>query len=119
MQLNSVIDDFKTGTYQVNRPTGDVYVNGILQAVSTASSFSIDAVVTPVSGPDLQNLPEAQRIEDVRSIRTATELRTRQGDVGPDEITIGGSVFEVFRVSGPWTLEGETHWRAFASRRGA
>lgn len=119
MQLNSVIDDLKTGSYQVTRPGPSVYLNGIRQAAITLSTFPIDAIVVPVSGRALQNLPEAQRTQEVISIRTAVELKTRTDDSGPDQISVEGSTFEVFQVHGPWKLEGEIHYRAFASRRKA
>lgn len=117
MQLNSSIDDLKTGTYQVTRPGPSVYLNGILQSATVLSTFPIDAVVVPVTGRALMDLPEAQRTQEVKSIRTAAELKTRTEANGPDQVAIDGDTYEVFEVHGPWKLEGEIHWRAYASRR--
>ena len=118
MALSGVISAFKTGTYTVTRTGGGTYSSGVYTAGST-STFDITASVQPVSGRDLQVLPEGQHGNEVRVIYTTTELRTRNPTNAGDKISIGSEDWEVFRFE-RWeafglNLSGD-HYRAFASR---
>lgn len=127
MSLLGVIDRFATpgtaagGKYTVSRTlagsyaaTGD-YVDG------SVTTFPITASVQPHDGRLTVTLPEGARTEDVRQLWTATELRVTDDNVDADRITIpsaqGDEVFHVFKVEGPWTMSGRTHYHVYAARR--
>lgn len=117
MLLSSVIDELGA-TYTVTRPGPGTYVNGVLVPSAPVAIFPIVASVQGPTAAELQKIPEAQRVEDVVSIRTVTELKPRTESNGGDQVAIGGEVYEVFRV-GSVSDGDETMWRALASRRGA
>jgi hypothetical protein len=114
--LNGAITTFATGTYTVTRTAADTYTNGVKVAGAT-SNVSIVASVQPLSGRDLQVLPEGQRADETLVLYTATQLFTRTPSQAPDSISIDGSTYEVFKVE-TWNYIGEIHYRAFVSRRG-
>jgi hypothetical protein len=115
VSINDAIATFATGTYTVTRTGAGSYSGGILSAGST-SSFSIVASVQPLSGRDLQVLPEGQRTDETRVLYTTTQLLTRTATQAPDSISIDGSTYEVFKVE-DWTYIGVTHYRAYVSRK--
>lgn len=127
MSLLNVIDRFRTpgtaanGEYTVTRTAaGSSAATGNYVAGST-STFTIVASVQPHDGRSTVVLPEGVRTEDVRQLWTATELRVTDDQVDPDRITIpsaqGNETFHVFKVEGPWTMGGRTHYHVFAARR--
>lgn len=109
---------FNTGLYPVKRyGAGTAGSDGHWTAPAVASTFTIAASVQPVTGRALQDLPEGMRADDVRWIYTNTELRTVATDGGndrPDEVTIEGDVYRVFKVEHFRVLSG--HYRAQAVR---
>lgn len=109
-----VITSFSTGTYTVTRTLAGSYTAG-RYAAGAVSTFDVVACVQPVSGRDLQSLPEAQRGDEVKVVYCATELRTRTPAQEPDTVAIEGESYEVFRVE-RWDAFGEVHWRAYTSR---
>lgn len=113
MSVVQNIPDFRTGVYTVSRPGAGTVSAGVYTP-GAATTFTIDAVVQPV-GHDLRVVPEGRRVEDVRRIYTVTLLRSTAS--GPDVVTIDGDPYEVFRVDGPWTMDGETHYVAYAARQ--
>ena len=113
MSRLGAIDRFSTGSYTVTRPTaGTVAFGKTTPGVPTTFTIS-KASVQPV-GEDLTVVPEGRSASDVKVIYTYTELR---GGTLPDVITILGQPYEVYRVQGPWTMRGETHWVAYAARQ--
>jgi hypothetical protein len=98
-----------TRTAEGSRPNGR-YTPG------SASTFPIIASVQPVSGRELMILPEAQHVEEVRVVYTATEIKTREPGYEPDKVTIDGAAWTVIRAE-RWTYGAETYWRALVSRR--
>lgn len=117
MGISEIIDSFRTsdgagdGVYSVSRPGAQVRTAGVVSA-GAPTTFDIVASVQPASGKELKTLAEGRRTEDVRKIFTATVLRTK------DVVTISGDPFEVFRVEGPWELDGDVHVEALAARQG-
>jgi hypothetical protein len=90
---------FKSVTYVVTRrgPTG---VDGDGRALLSApSTLSISASVQPLSGRDLQRLPEGMRAAERLKLYTTTPLAA----IGaPDVVTIDGDDYEVEHVE-RWT----------------
>lgn len=112
MSLSLVIASFSTGTYTVTRTAADSYAAGIRTPGAT-STFSIDASVQPVSGNDLRAVPEGRRVDDFRTLWTRTALILTPN---PDQVSIGGEVFEVFRAPAFGILE-PTFYRVMVTRR--
>lgn len=117
MAINNVIQRLKTGTYTVTRTAASTLSQGRKVAGST-STFPTDAIVQPLDPRTMLPLPEGVRAEDVRLIHTADLIRTQDQNGEADAFTIGGEQFYAWKVSGPWTLRGETHYEVHAARRG-
>lgn len=127
MSLLGVIERFRTagtganGQYVVTRTAAGDYAATGDYAPGSTSTLLITASVQPLDGRENVVLPEGVRVEDVRQIFTATELRVADGLVDEDVVTIpcpdGASPFHVFKVDGPWTLRSTTSYRALAARR--
>ena len=118
MPLSDVITSFLTGTYQVTRTGGGSFANGVYTAGST-STFDITASIQPLSGRDLQSLPEGQHANETRVVYTTTELMVRNPTNAGDKISYNGELWEVFRME-RWEAFGLNmsgdHYRAFISR---
>jgi hypothetical protein len=80
------------------------------------SSFTITASVQPVTGRDLDRLPEAMRAKEVLEIYTATELLTSSATQDTDHVSIDGDSYEVHTVE-RWNNLGN-YYRALATRLG-
>ncbi len=112
MDLSSVLESFATGSYTVTRQSPSSYgADGRLVA-ATPSYFEIRASVQPVSGRDLQRLPEGLRTSEIIAVFTATELRTQGPSQDPDLIEIDGDTYEVQKVE-RWATLG-AYYRALA-----
>lgn len=99
MALSGVIDAFKTGTYLVSRHAAATYdVNGNL-VIASPTLLNIDMCIQPVSGRDLQALPEGHHATDLRRAYSKTELFTRTPSNDPDFVAIGAEIWEVITVS--------------------
>lgn len=118
MSILSPIATFATDAYTVTRTGAGTYdSDGRLVAGST-STFSIDAVVQPLRGRELRNLPEAQHGEEMRALLTGTELRARQPGNAGDTVSISSEDWEVVRLE-PWSFRGTSFWRAIIARKAA
>lgn len=109
MSTVAAIDSFSTGTYTRTRYAADTITNGVASR-GAPSTASIVASVQPVTGADLQALPEGRRADEVKVAFSLSELRVK------DRLTIGGEPYEVDKVE-TWQAFGETHYRALVSRR--
>ena len=116
MSLLDSISDFATGTYTVTRTPAGTWTVG-RYAPGSATTFTIQAVVEPYGGRQVQVPPEGQHAEDVRIVYTSTELRTMSPLDVPDLITIDGESYSVFRIDGPWVMPDSTHYRVFVARQ--
>jgi hypothetical protein len=117
MGLLGVIGRFETGTYTVTRTAQGVYTNGRYTPGAT-TTFPIVASIQPVTGRDLQLLPEGQHASESRIVYTTTELRSRATANDPDTIAIDGEAWDVISFE-RWEAFGDTHWRGIAGRRPA
>jgi hypothetical protein len=72
-------------------------------APGATTDTTIYASMQPVSGRDLQRLPEGERSRDALKAYTETALQTAEagGLLLSDRIVYGGRVYEVFQVQ-PW-----------------
>lgn len=113
--LTGVIGSFQTGTYTVTRtPVSGTYTNGILNAAST-STFSIVACVQPLTGREMQDLPEGRRADETKRVYTTTLLNTT-GSGEPDTVSIDGTVYEVWKVETWPAFDGDLFYKAFVSK---
>lgn len=110
MDLSSVIASFATGTYTVTRNSASAYgSDGRLDAPST-TTLSVEGCVQPLTGRELQRLPEGLRTRELRAFYTATELKTQGAGQDPDSIAIDGDTWQVERVE-RWAELGN-YWKA-------
>ena len=88
-------------TLTVERTTGSGYINGQWNP-GTTSSFTIKASVQPITGRDLEALPQGRR-ESGESYSLFTSLDTIlfciNNNENPDIVTIYGQKFEVYSIS--------------------
>lgn len=101
MDLSSVIASFLTGTYTVTRASAGAYGSDGVYVPAGTSTLSAPACVQPITGRELQRLPEGLRSSEVRVFYTVVELRCAAPDVAPDRVSINGSTWQVERVE-PW-----------------
>lgn len=101
--VGDVISEFLTGTYTVTRP-GAVEFDTTpgKPTEGAASTFTISAAVQPVSGRDLQRLPEGFRAESARTLYTQGTLRM---EPAPDIVAIEGASWQVEAIE-PWAAGG-------------
>jgi hypothetical protein len=117
VSLLGVIADLKTGdgagagSYAVTRHATGTLALGRYTAGAT-SSLTITAVVQPLSGRDLESLPEGRSASDTRVVHTATALQVNP----PDVVTIGGEAYAVYHVE-RWELRGRVFFRCYAARQ--
>ena len=90
----------------------------------TETSLTIEMWNQPVSGDDLQRLPEGLRTQEVIKLYALAELRAGDRSTGrqPDELLIDGLRWQVEQVwnwsEDNWaTLDGR-YWKALAIRKG-
>lgn len=81
-----------------------------------ATTFEITASVQPMSGRELDRLPEGLRQREVRVVFTATELKGTADTQEADEITIDGEQWQV-QTPESWLTLGN-YFRAVVARVG-
>lgn len=110
-RLGETIDRFVTGTYIVTRRSSETVDAAGMSVLADPTIFKIDASIQPITGRELEQLPEGQRSSEVRLVLTRSEMRTRLPGNAPDVITYQGETWTVFRVE-RWP----THYRAWITR---
>lgn len=101
--LSDVVDSMATGTYTVTRRAAE-FAGG--DAVPTSSeTLTIKALVVPLSGRELQRLPEGLRSRELKAVYTTTDLRRGADDALPDVVTVDGEDYEVQLVD-DWQAPG-------------
>lgn len=92
--------DFRTGDpdrgYLVTRPAAPTFVSGLAVAGSSTTFWTGPAILRPMSGRELQALPEGYHASDVRKLMTTADIR-----VGPppDQVAIDGEVWKAIGVA--------------------
>jgi hypothetical protein len=109
VSVTGAISSFATGTYTRTRYAAGTIADGV-KTRGAGATATITASVQPLSGQDLQALPEGRRTDEVKAVFTTSELLTR------DRLSIDGEVFEVDKVE-PWPAFGLSYFRAVCSRR--
>lgn len=115
MNLSGVIESFAS-TYTVTRQSASAYGDdGVLDAPTT-STVTIRACVQPVTGRELQRLPEGLRTRELLSVWTATQLFTQGAGQDPDLLDIDGDTWEVQTVE-RWDTLG-AYWKVVVAKVG-
>lgn len=91
------------------------YIDG-LWVEGNLTSQTITSSVQPISGEELQSLPEERRVRKNYKLFTSTQLFTvRNPTNNPDRIIIYGETYEVYQVF-PWLNGIITHYEAYVSK---
>jgi hypothetical protein len=114
MSLDDVVSSLATGTYTVSRRSAGTYDANGQYVDGSISTLTISASCQPLSGRELQRLPEGARNRESRVFYTRTELKSVDGVTGapPDVVEVPGvGFFEVHLVedrstSGFWRVVG-------------
>lgn len=101
--------------YTVKRKNGGGYTDGIWQE-ATEHSFVISASLQPVSGPEMESLPEGRRESQVIKIYTSSKLQTVT-DANPDVLEASGMRFEIVSVA-PYQSNVLNHYKCIAVKIG-
>lgn len=121
-RLTRVIDKFASegtgarGSYQVTRIAPATIGSDGRLVQPTSETFPIVAVEQPVTGRDLQVLPEGWRGEESRNLYTTTLLRTVNQDGSPDTVTIGTQAWVAINIK-RWLAFRGVHYIVLVSRR--
>ena len=115
--LGSVLDNFPQTAITVVRNTAPFVENGIATRLAP-ELLSMSAVVTPVSGKELDRLPEGLRTRQVKMFLVKEKLNTANDNdrSSPDRIEMNGERYQVERVE-DWSDHG--YFRAFGVRQEA
>jgi len=101
--MSDAIDMLASGTITVSRPGVPLLVDGRLQSTvgTTLGPFSVS--VQPLTGRDVERLPEGLRDREARVVFTAADLRPANPAAGThgDRVTFDGAEFEV-QSAEPW-----------------
>lgn len=91
------------------------YMNGYWQA-GTPVTDAITCSIQPMTGRDLQVLPEGQRADEVQVFYSTSELRTREPQQwDADTLLFAGVTWRVIRVK-TWAALGATYYRALVAK---
>lgn len=113
--LSAVLDAFVTGMYTVTRRAAmTVGSDGRATATDPPTVLSVQAAVVPLSGQDLQRLPEGSRIAERRKLYLRTLLKA---GAAPDIVSVGGRDYEVESVM-DWTGYGSDFFEIIVVRVG-
>lgn len=93
------------GTYAVRTGAAVVYVNGIATRGAEPGIVQVLACVVPITGKDLQRLPEGERTTERRAVFTDYPLRTSGPARWGDVVVIGGEDWQVESLE-DWTALG-------------
>ncbi len=103
-------------TYTVTRTAAGTYTLGRYTAGSTTSPSAL-ASVQPVTGRDLQLVPEARRTETVIKLYADVEMVALDETYDGDQLTYDGDTYTVI-TSERWDgFGGDVYWKVFAVRK--
>jgi len=118
--MSTPFEFFRT-TITLRRLSVGSYVNGVWVEGSPTDS-TITASIQPITGEEMQELPEARRESETYNMYTSTTILTVQqagSNQNPDRVLFFGKEFEVFDVR-PWQNNTNftivNHYRYFCSR---
>ena len=116
--LNTVIQTLSTGPLKITRRVGGSFVNG--RAVrGTEVNITVDpAVVNPLRGDELQELPQGEGVLEGISILTKDQLVTAA--VAGDEADRAEYDSKIYKVLSAENWDKQSgHWRSVARREQA
>ena len=117
IDLSSVVDDLAPAeSYKLKRFSADEYVNGVLVSDAAPLDVWIRAIVAPLTGKDLERLPEATRVRGGITILSSVQLRTQTDVSAPDMLEVDGELYEVTHLEA-WGNLGN-YYRATALKMG-
>lgn len=95
--MSDAIDMLASGTITVSRPGTPLLVDGRLQSVASSTLGPFSASVQPLTGRDVERLPEGLRDKEARVVFTTADLRPANPAAGTlgDRVTFDGREFEV------------------------
>ena len=107
-RLLGALQRLATGSYTVTRLAAGTYSSAGIYTPGGSSQITIAASIQPVSGRDLQRLPEALRTTQLICIWTSTPLQTALAPAGnpPDVVSYKGLSFECQTVL-DWSDSGD------------
>lgn len=105
--LSDVLALLGTGTYMVTRPEAPTLVAGRVVPATASAPFATTGSMQPLSGRDLQRLPEGDRATEQLWYFTTTRLQTAEVDTGQvaDVVDVDGEAYEVQTVEN-WQASG-------------
>lgn len=114
MSLAHAIAIFQTGSYTVTRTAAGTHTAGRYTPGST-STFTVDAVVQPVTGREFVPMPECPAGHENKLVHCTTALATLAGGRADRIALDGGEPWVVYHAEF-WSHTGETFCRALVSR---
>lgn len=109
-------------SFEVERPataTEEYYddTGKLVSATPESPNLEIKGSLQPVTGKDLQLLPDGFKHTDVRKLYTKTKLFTTDEDAGtsPDYLIIDGNRYQVQTVE-QWTGVRLSHYKVMVSK---
>jgi hypothetical protein len=100
LDLSWLVDEFSSTTITLNRPTEGYDSNGLRTTSSVTTTFN--ASVQPITGLDLQRMPQGFQDKYLVSVWSKTQLFLR------DQLVINGDKFEVQHTD-DWQGNGTYH----------
>jgi len=111
MSLRNVIDRHGISCKVIRQAVG-TYTDGRFVPAANQPKVTITAVIQPLSGRELEALPEGQSAEDTRVVFTEYKLVTRTPTSSPDQIEYDGELWRVYQVERWDGLSGSPHYIA-------
>ena len=108
---------FNSMTIKVKRKTAGNFVKGVF-VEGTESTFFIQGTWQPLTGEELNTLPEGRRGNGGYALFTETELQNRQDGISPDIVEVNGRDFEVINVE-LWQNSIIPHYRVICASKEA
>jgi hypothetical protein len=102
--LSHVVSSMGT-SYTLTRSPKATYVNGRLQPGGAPTESTIRAVVAPISGRELERLPEGMDTRELLQAFTVERLYTNSELYEPDVLTVADEDYEVQQVE-DWSPHG-------------
>jgi hypothetical protein len=99
-------------TYKLVSQGSGTYVQGRYVPAADKPSVSFIAAIQPVTGREIESLPEGQSTEDTRIVYTTYPLKTRNPAGAPDRVLYKSDVWRVYQVEEWEGLSGSPHYVA-------
>ncbi len=114
--MSDVLALLGTGTYMVTRPLAPTLTQGRVVPGAAQTPFATSGSMQPLSGRDLQRLPEGDRATEQLWYYTKATLLTSDVATGrvADLVNVGGVSYEVQTVE-DWSASGN-YYRARLSK---